>query len=265
MPVLYTAACRRLGYPVFLVEAKDHLYCRWDDVRREFSPRERFNIEGSSQGFSTPPDSFYLGWPRELTDFDRESGAYGRCLSPREELACFLTTRGHCLLDNGRRDEAIECFRWSVELAPNDKRYELQLNSIVNPINLGYYVPPRNPYPAGTVVEVPYGSQPPADLPWGVPVKYVAASGGGGLPGRQPMPGRPVKVAAGRPLPTCLPPGTPMQVVPADQADDLSVFEAAAKRPQALTQFARPEPVANHGRPGISGPQRGPLPGLPGY
>jgi len=113
-------------------------------------------------------------------------------------------------------------------------------------------------------VEVPYGSQPPADLPWGVPIKYVAANGGCGLPGRQPMPGLTIKVAAGQPLPTCLPPGTPMQVVPADQADDLSAFEAAAKRPQALPQFGRlpQHPFGpNHGRPGISGAQRGPLPG----
>lgn len=188
---------------------------------------------------------------------------------PREELACFLTTRGHCLLDNGRRDEAIECFRWSVELAPHDKRYQLQLDSILDQGRGRYYIPPHNPYPAGTVAKVPCGSLPPADLPWGVPIKYVPASEMEPAGGRRPEPGRVYKVAAGRPLPACLPPGTPMQVVPADQADDLSVFEAAAKTPQSFPQFGRPPQPAfgpNQGRLGINGPQRGSaLPGLPGY
>jgi hypothetical protein len=255
MPVLYTAASRRLGFPVFLVEAKNHSYCRWD------GDGERFNIEGSGQGFGTYPDSHYEEWPLPLTDFDRKSGAYGRCLTPREELASFLTTRGHCLLDNGRRDEAIECFRWSVDLAPHDKRYQAQLDSILNPNRGRLFISSHNPYQAGTVVEVPCGSLPPADLPWGVPIRYVRASGGGGLPGRQPKPGQPVKIAAGQPLPTCLPPGTPMQVVPADQADDLSAFEAAAKRPQSMPQIDRPpQPAVNYGMPGIGGPLRG-LPG----
>jgi Transglutaminase-like superfamily len=38
MPVLYTVVARRLGYPVFLVTAKAHVFCRWDDGK------ERFNI-----------------------------------------------------------------------------------------------------------------------------------------------------------------------------------------------------------------------------
>jgi hypothetical protein len=264
MPVLYVAVCRRLGFPVFLVEAKDHLYCRWDDRQGEFFPRERFNIEGSSRGFSSPPDSFYVTWPREQTDFDRECGVYGRCLSPREELAGFLTTRGHCLLDNGRRDEAIECFRWSVELAPLDMRYEVQLAGILTPTHLGHYVPPRNPFPPGGVVKVPFGASPPADLPASVPLRYVHPCEMDGA--LKPEPGRVYKVALGRPLPTCLPPGTPIQFVPPHQADDLSAFEESAKRVLANAQHARlAQPIVNHGRPGINGPQRGPFPGLPGY
>lgn len=268
MPVLYTAACRRLEFPVYLVEAKDHLYCRWDDVHGQFFPRERFNIEGSGQGFGMYPDSFYDNWPRPVTQFDRRCGAYGKCLSPREELACFLTTRGHCLLDNGRRDEAIECFRWSVELAPHDKRYALQLDSILNQDRGRLYVPPHNPYPAGAVVKVARGRLPPADLPWSVPIKYVDASEMEPAVGWRPEPGRVYKVAAGRPLPTCLPPGTPMRVVAADEADDLSAFDGAAESPQTLPQFGRAQQPAfppNLGRPGLSAPQRGiSLPGLPG-
>lgn len=278
MPVLYTAVCRRLGFPVFLVEAKDHLYCRWDDVQGQFFPRERFNIEGSGHGFGMYPDSYYETWPRELSDFDRESGAYGKCLSPREELACFLTTRGHCPLDNGRRDEAIECFRWSVELAPHDKRYVLQLESILNANRGRYYIPPPPPPRAslrpGSVFKVAFGRFPPENLPQGVTIKYVSPSDADPLPAQPlaPQPlllhGRCIKVAAGCPLPTCLPPGTPMQVVPADQADDLSAFEAAAPTHQPFPGFTRPSSppfLPQHGRPGLNGPSHGPLPSLPSY
>jgi hypothetical protein len=256
MPVLYTAVARRLGFPVYLVEAKNHSYCRWD------GQGQRFNIEGSGRGFGMYPDSHYDEWPLPLTDFDRTNGAYGKCLTPREELAGFLTTRGHCLLDNGRRDEAIECFRWSVDLAPHDKRYQAQFDSILNPNRGRLFIPPRNPYPAGAVVEVPCGSLPPVDLPWSVPVKYANAGARHGLLDQRARPGQIIKVAAGQPLPTCLPPGTPMQVVPVDQADDLSVFEAAARHPQALPNAGRSPQSAfgpNQVRSGISGPQRGPL------
>lgn len=268
MPVLYTAACRRLGFPVYLVEAKDHLYCRWDGVHGEFFPRERFNIEGSGRGFGQYPDSFYETWPRPLTDFDRTCGAYGKCLTRREELACFLTTRGHCLLDNGRREEAIECLRWCAELAPHDLRYRLQLDSALIQGRGRLIRRPDNRYPAGTVVNVPCGCLPPADLPFGVPIKYFPAGKMDSSDGFQPEPGRIYKVAAGRPLPTGLPPGIPMQVVPAEQADDLSAFQPAPTRPRALVQPGRPpRPAfgATDDRPGMDGPERNRIAGLPRY
>jgi tetratricopeptide (TPR) repeat protein len=268
MPVLYTAACRRLGFPVYLVEAKDHLYCRWDDIHGQFFPRERFNIEGSGKGFGMYPDSHYEQWPLPLNEVERSWSVYGKCLSPRQELACFLTTRGHCLLDNGRRDEAIECFRWSIELAPHDKRYKLQLDSVLNQHAGRHYIPRRSPYPSGVVVKVPYGSPPPPDLPPGAGMRYVHATEMDDFTGWRPEPGRVYKVAAGRPLPACLPPGTPMRVVPANQADDLPVFRNAAKIPQQFPQFGRQSKPAlgpNQGMSGISGPEgANSTPRLPG-
>lgn len=44
MPILYVAVGRRLGYPMTLVLAKQHVFCRWD------GDGERFNIEGASDG-----------------------------------------------------------------------------------------------------------------------------------------------------------------------------------------------------------------------
>ena len=38
MPVLYAAISRRLGYPIKLVLAKQHVFCRWDDGRESKFP-----------------------------------------------------------------------------------------------------------------------------------------------------------------------------------------------------------------------------------
>ncbi len=91
MPVLYTAIARRLGYPIFLTTAKAHVFCRWDDGK------ERFNIEGSGNGFSAFDDEHYMKWPKPISPEEVEAGYYLKSLSPGEELAVFLSARGHCL------------------------------------------------------------------------------------------------------------------------------------------------------------------------
>jgi hypothetical protein len=45
-------------------------------------------------------------------------------MTPREELASFLATRGDCLTDNRRLAEAAEAYAWASALAPHDKRYD---------------------------------------------------------------------------------------------------------------------------------------------
>jgi hypothetical protein len=253
---------RRLGYPLKLVEAKDHLYCRWDDIFGQSFPPERFNIEGAGQGFGMYPDSHYENWPRKAADFERQAGVYGRPLTSREELAGFVTTRGHCLLDNGRREEAIQCFRWSVELAPHDVRYKMQLESILDPGRGRYHIPTHNAQPnpsrdkrpPGKLVKVAFGRLPPADLPPGTPIKYVPEGELDPAPGWQPEPGRVYKIAAGQPPPAWLPFGTPMQVVPPDQADDFAAIKRAAAIASRFPKVGQPlQPVFAHHQhiPGI--------------
>ena len=60
MPVLYVAVGRRLGYPLFLVNAKQHIFCRWQ------SPSESLNIEATSRGLITRKDDFYMSWPKPI-------------------------------------------------------------------------------------------------------------------------------------------------------------------------------------------------------
>ncbi len=128
MPVIYVAVGRRLGYPLKLVEARGHLFFRWDDPQGEQrGVPERFNIEGTGLGISTYPDAFYENWPEPWSDAERTGDWYLKSLSPVAELAAFLATRGECLADNGRTVEAIQAYQWACGLVPDDIRYRGQL------------------------------------------------------------------------------------------------------------------------------------------
>ncbi len=117
MPVLYTVIGRRLGYPIYLTTAKAHLLCRWDDGK------ERFNIEGSGEGFSAFDDDYYMKWPKPISEEEVKAGHYLKSLPPGEELAVFLAARGHCLEDNGRRPEALVCYAQALQRQPASPDY----------------------------------------------------------------------------------------------------------------------------------------------
>jgi len=125
MPVLYVAVGRRAGLPLKLVEAPGHLLCRWEG--RRFNVFERFNVEGAGHGIAFYPDDFYRTWPSEWKPHDEPGGWYLKSLSPVEEFAVFLATRGSCLEDNGRLKEAIQAFGWASKLLPHDLRYSGRL------------------------------------------------------------------------------------------------------------------------------------------
>jgi hypothetical protein len=90
LPVLYAAVGRRLGYPIKLVLAKAHMFCRWDDP----VTGERVNIEGSAQGVNTHPDDHYRKWPHPITLDEERDHRFLKSLTPREELAEFVGRRG---------------------------------------------------------------------------------------------------------------------------------------------------------------------------
>ncbi len=114
MPVLYAAVGRRLGYPIRLVLAKQHVFCRWEDGQ------ERFNIEGTAiGGVDFFPDDHYRTWPAPLSDRDVESGEFLRSLSPVDELALFVLNRGACLAANGEHPEALACYTEAHRLMPS--------------------------------------------------------------------------------------------------------------------------------------------------
>ena len=115
LPVLYAAIGRRLGYPLKLVRAKQHLFVRW-----EASSGERFNIESTAVGFEPLADEHFRHHPQPLTDKDLQSGFYLRSLQPTEELTDFLCLRVECLIDNLRPIEALQSAFLATRLLRDD-------------------------------------------------------------------------------------------------------------------------------------------------
>jgi hypothetical protein len=128
MPVLYAAVGRRLGYPIYLCLANGHVFCRWHN----FQTRERFNIEATGRGLNTFPDDHYLKWPRPIKPVDVRSGLFLRNLNPDEELALFMATRAHCLLDREHLMDAIVAYSHAHRLAPTDPHYMDWLMRAIN-------------------------------------------------------------------------------------------------------------------------------------
>ena len=140
MPVFYVAVGRRLGYPLRLVDAKVHLFVRWDDPKGLSGFRaERVNIEGACRGMNSYPDDYYKEWPMKIDPRELEKGQYLHSLSPREELALFLALRGNCWQDNARFDEAAHAYHYACMFAPHIERF--QLFNCVNAALCGVPIP----------------------------------------------------------------------------------------------------------------------------
>ena len=114
IPVLVTAIARKLGYPVRLACARNHLYCRWENDKR------CFNIEASNaMGMVVESDEYYRqyrgGMPPELL----KSGFYFRSLTPSEEFAQFMIGRVVVMRDTGRMDETFYWVARALQFAPD--------------------------------------------------------------------------------------------------------------------------------------------------
>lgn len=132
MPVLYLAVGRRLGYPLKLVQSRGHLFFRWEDPEGKcFGFPERFNVDGAGEGIASHDDEHYKNWPEPLSEFEEAESWYLKSMTPQEELAGFLSTRGDCLTDNGRLAEAVQAYEWASLLCPGDKRY-LQIHALTH-------------------------------------------------------------------------------------------------------------------------------------
>jgi len=111
LPVVMVAIGRRLGYPLKLVLAPEHAFCRWDSVD------ERFNIEYDELGVAFHPDDHYKEWPFKWTpqvhERNRAKPYFLISLTPQQELANFAFNRAYHLNVIGceRRMEAVATMR----------------------------------------------------------------------------------------------------------------------------------------------------------
>jgi hypothetical protein len=112
MPVFIVSVGRRLGYPLNLVRAKGHLFARWDEGDRSF------NIEGTSVGFVSHPDSYYRNWPFSFTAEEEKTESYLKSLTPSQELATFFNIRGGCCLASSNLTYATGAFEQAFKKEP---------------------------------------------------------------------------------------------------------------------------------------------------
>ena len=121
LPVLYIAIGRRLGYPLKLVTTKAHLFLRWE------SATERFDLEATGKGMNRYDDEHFKQWPFPVTEDEIKADGYLQSLTPVEELAVFLSLRGHCLREAGRTQEAASAYRAAAKLVPASRAYRILL------------------------------------------------------------------------------------------------------------------------------------------
>ena len=67
-----------------------------------------------------------------MTEDEIKSGAYLKSLTPAEDLAVFLSARGHCLEAAGRLPEAQVAHAHAHALAPSSRVYLAFLAAAVN-------------------------------------------------------------------------------------------------------------------------------------
>jgi hypothetical protein len=193
MPVMYVAIGRRLGYPMKLVAAKEHLFCRWDDGK------DRFNIEGATNGgIDYPPDDYYRTWPKPLTDADMATGVFLTSMSPEGELADFLHHRGMCLHQNGRLTEARAAFAEAHRLQPRDANTFIALRVVCGAVPRPSYTQNpaaeawlRGPRPADPDDPTPKITMPGVTPTLGIPNQPIPAVGHTGAAGANPTFGAP--------------------------------------------------------------------------
>jgi hypothetical protein len=119
IPVLVAAVARRLGYPVSLALTRLHAYARWED-----DDGTAFNIEASNpMGMTSPDDDHYRNLDGGLSDAERDSNYYCRCLSGAEEFALFCKARVWSLHDSARFAESLIWSARALQFSPDDPHF----------------------------------------------------------------------------------------------------------------------------------------------
>lgn len=131
IPVVLAAVGRRLGYPIKNAATKGvkwwHIFARWDDPGGE-----QLNLEASGNGLSTEDDNYYRTGRYALDPETEKAGQFLKSLTPREELALFLSELAMFWKRHGRWRLMSEAYAWAWSLAPANAFYQNMLNVGMN-------------------------------------------------------------------------------------------------------------------------------------
>ena len=162
LPVINVAVGRRLGYPLYLVESREHCFARWDEPGGE-----RFNIECAGRGFGSYDDAYYRRQMHsDVKDSHIEAGTFLGNLSRRSELAYFFSLRSECYKDHLQLDQSLESLYYARQLAPKHPTYsgaQVVLTIINDILLLMRFVKPTEGMPLDEQIEL---ATPPAVVPW---------------------------------------------------------------------------------------------------
>ena len=88
-------------------------------------------LEATGKGINRYDDDHFKQWPFPVSEAEIEADGYLKSLRPIEELAVFLSLRGHCLREAGRTQEAASAYRAAASLAPASRAYRLLLADLL--------------------------------------------------------------------------------------------------------------------------------------
>lgn len=79
-------------------------------------------MEACCPGCDSHPDDYYKSWPEKVSADEIRTNKLLKSLTPREELALFLETRGHCLFDTGSAAKAQVMYAHAYKLMPTQDK-----------------------------------------------------------------------------------------------------------------------------------------------
>ena len=113
MPLLYMAVAQRLGYPVYMVIAPDHMFLRYVDSSFKYQ-----NIEATSGGKYLPDEEYIRAF--SVSEKGLRAGTYMRTLTKRETLGHLLSASAFVFAQRGQFDRAMKYLAKAIELDPKD-------------------------------------------------------------------------------------------------------------------------------------------------
>ncbi|MBX9627172.1 MAG: hypothetical protein K2X82_25440 [Gemmataceae bacterium] len=121
MPVVYASVGRRLGYPIGIASCRGrsglgHRFNRWD------GGGERFNVDGTGDGCSIPPDDYYRTREYAMTPEDEAFHGHMLSITPRQELAEFLAVASDLWGEAREVRRCIDAIAWAVSLDPGNRQ-----------------------------------------------------------------------------------------------------------------------------------------------